>query len=350
MKLKTGDKVRFLNEAIEGTITRILSNERVEVTDSHGFTHISDEKHLVLIELVLDEMHFENDRNTEEEEPITNQQLTTSATDLVQSLEPDHTIYAAIRLMNERSPLTTDIELHIINNTVFSICFTASRKQDDFRSGLSSGQMSPRSQQFIAIFSQDELHRFEGFEFQFLFFGRNDYKPRPPAVKNLTFSSSDFLNTEYRKLFYKKDDTVLLMPLYHSASDETIDMSKLLDKFRKDDIESEKRTGTARSKNKPEKFTVLTRQKVVDLHIEELVKDHSTMSNSQIISYQLNFFLYEMDQALVNRLHKITFIHGVGNGVLRSSIREELKKYPNVRFGEAPQEKYGYGATEVEFL
>ena len=83
---------------------------------------------------------------------------------------------------------------------------------------------------------------------------------------------------------------------------------------------------------------------------KNLKKDFSGMNNAQIISYQLNYFLYEMDQAVVNKLHKITFIHGVGQGVLKSAIREELKKYPNIRYGEAPAEKYGYGATEVEFI
>ena len=351
MKLKTGDIVRFLNETIEGTITRILSNEKVEVTDSHGFTHISDEKHLVLIELVLDERHVELPKIqfevSDESKIIVNQK---NSNDFIQSLEIDNTIYAAVRLLNEKSPLTTDVELHVVNNTSFSISFTASRRHEDIRSGLSIGQLKPRSEEFIGIFSQDELHRFEGFEFQFLFFGENEYKPRPPSVKSLQFSSTDFLNTEFRKLFYKKDDTVLLMPLYVCSSAENVDLSKLLDKFRKDADEEEKRNTTSRGRNKQEKFTVLTRQKVVDLHIEELVKDYSSMNNSQIISYQLNYFLYEMDQALFNRLHKITFIHGVGNGVLRSSIREELKRFPNIRFSEAPQEKFGYGGTEVEFL
>lgn len=351
MKLKIGDTVRFLNEAIEGTISRILSNEKVEVTDSHGFTHISDEKHLVLIELVLDERHFEEQHSqielSEESKIISFQK---NSNDFIQSLEIDNTIYAAVRLMNEKSPLTTDIELHIINNTTYSICFTTSRRHEDIRSGLSKGQLKPRTEEFIGIFSQDELHRFEGFEFQFLFFGENEYKPRPPAVKSLQFSSSDFLNTEFRKLFYQKDDTVLLMPLYVFSSPDNIDVSKLLEKFKKDADEEEKRNAASKSKGKQEKFTVLTRQKVVDLHIEELVKDHSSMNNSQIISYQLNYFLYEMDQALLNKFHKITFIHGVGNGVLRSSIREELKRFPNIRFAEAPQEKFGYGGTEVEFL
>ncbi len=351
MKLKIGDTVRFLNEAIEGTISRILSNEKVEVTDSHGFTHISDEKHLVLIELVLDERHFEEQHSqielSEESKIISFQK---NSNDFIQSLEIDNTIYAAVRLMNEKSPLTTDIELHIINNTTYSICFTTSRRHEDIRSGLSKGQLKPRTEEFIGIFSQDELHRFEGFEFQFLFFGENEYKPRPPAVKSLQFSSSDFLNTEFRKLFYQKDDTVLLMPLYVFSSPDNIDVSKLLEKFKKDADEEEKRNAASKGKGKQEKFTVLTRQKVVDLHIEELVKDHSSMNNSQIISYQLNYFLYEMDQALLNKFHKITFIHGVGNGVLRSSIREELKRFPNIRFAEAPQEKFGYGGTEVEFL
>ena len=351
MKLKIGDNVRFLNEAIEGTITRILSNEKVEVTDSHGFTHVSDERHLVLIELILDQRHLELPKiqfELSDESKITS--VKKSANDLVQSLELDNTVYTAVRLMNEKSPLTTDVELHIINNTTYSLCYTVSRRHEDIRSGLCKGILKPRSEEFIGIFSQDELHRFEGFEFQFLFFGENEYKPRPPAVKSLQFSSSDLLNTEFRKLFYKKDDTVLLMPLYVCSSAANVDISKLLDKFKKDADEEEKRNVASKSRNKQEKFTVLTRQKVVDLHIEELVKDHSSMSNSQIISYQINYFMYEMDRALVNRLHKITFIHGVGNGVLRSSIREELKRFPNIRYNEAPQEKFGYGGTEVEFL
>ncbi len=351
MKLKTGDKVRFLNEAIEGTISRILSNEKVEVTDSHGFTHISDEKHLVLIELVLDEEQINTENKPKEIIPeIKSASIQKVINSLIQNLEIDNTIYAAVRLMNEKSPLTTDVELFIVNNTTFSLCYTVSKKLEDIRSGLSLGQLKPRSEVFVGIFSQDELHRFEGFEFQFLFFGMNEFKPQPPFTKSFRFSSSDFLDTNFRKLFYKKDDTVLLMPLYVSSSADSIDLTKLLDKFKKEEEEEHRRNIALKGKNKSEKFTVLTRQKVVDLHIQELIKDYSSMSNSQIISYQLNYFMYEMDQALLNRLHKITFIHGVGNGVLRSSIREELKRFPNIRFNEAPREKYGTGATEVEFL
>jgi dsDNA-specific endonuclease/ATPase MutS2 len=73
------------------------------------------------------------------------------------------------------------------------------------------------------------------------------------------------------------------------------------------------------------------------------------MSNSQIISYQLKKFQYEMDQAIINHYYKIIFIHGVGEGILKSAIREELKKYADIKFSEAPYEKFGHGATEVIF-
>ena len=87
------------------------------------------------------------------------------------------------------------------------------------------------------------------------------------------------------------------------------------------------------------------------LHNLQYSPDKLPYGKSQcIMDPSSDYFLYEMDQALLNKFHKITFIHGVGNGVLRSSIREELKRFPNIRFAEAPQEKFGYGGTEVEFL
>src|SRR5436190_15079615 len=102
--------------------------------------------------------------------------------------------------------------------------------------------------------------------------------------------------------------------------------------------------GREKSSKPSGKYFVSGKEKVVDLHIEELLKDHSEMSNGQIISYQLNYFLFEMDKAIINRLRKITFIHGVGEGILKSAIREELKKFPQIKYTDAPIEKFGYGA------
>ena len=58
MKFLPGEKVRFLNEAIEGVVSKLLNNDRVEVTDEFGFTHTAPAKYLVRIEFQMEErMH-----------------------------------------------------------------------------------------------------------------------------------------------------------------------------------------------------------------------------------------------------------------------------------------------------
>ena len=136
------------------------------------------------------------------------------------------------------------------------------------------------------------------------------------------------------------------MPLLLLRGEPEVDVEKLMQKFKK---ETEQKFAIKSEKKKSRKLILLDKEKTVDLHIEELLKDHSEMSNSQIIAYQIKQFNYEMDQAILNHFSKIIFIHGVGEGVLKSAIREELKRYPNISYGDAPYERFGHGATEVIF-
>ncbi len=361
MRLRVGDKVRFLNEAIEGMVSKILSNDRVEIVTVEGFTQTASEPQLVKVEFTMeDKMVAAPD---EIAKPETRYQPSTKKVavgdedfrpPVIPSLKNDETIYAAVVLKDERSPLTSEIEFTLVNNCSYSIVFALSKKKEDIRSGVAAGILKSRSEQFIGTFSQDELHMFDGFIIEILFFNDQDFIPRPAAEKHLTFTSSDFVEQDYWETVKGREDQVLLMPLYVINQERDINVKKLLEQYQRKDEEDKARSEVfsknSKGKLRPQKFVLLTKEKVVDLHIEELVKDFSDMSNAQIISYQLNYFLFEMDQAVLNKLHKITFIHGVGQGVLKSSLREQLKKYPNIRYGEAPTDKYGFGATQIEFI
>ena len=85
----------------------------------------------------------------------------------------------------------------------------------------------------------------------------------------------------------------------------------------------------------------------VDLHIEQLTDSHRGMSNGEIIVIQLNYFRTRLDKAIEHNIQKIVFIHGVGNGVLKSEIIRILNGYPGISFHDASYKRYGYGATEV---
>ena len=88
----------------------------------------------------------------------------------------------------------------------------------------------------------------------------------------------------------------------------------------------------------------------VDLHADRL-SDHSySMNNAQKLSMQLDHFQDALEKAMRSHIKKIIFIHGVGNGVLRQSIRDILKRYDGVEFSDGSYQKYGAGATEVRII
>jgi hypothetical protein len=86
-----------------------------------------------------------------------------------------------------------------------------------------------------------------------------------------------------------------------------------------------------------------------DLHIEKLVKNHRGMSNYDILTLQTETAKRHIEFAIRNRIPKIVFIHGVGEGILKAELDFMLGRYDNLTFTEANYQKYGQGATEIYF-
>jgi len=84
-----------------------------------------------------------------------------------------------------------------------------------------------------------------------------------------------------------------------------------------------------------------------DLHIEKLVPNKRGMSNYDILTLQSETAKRHIEFAIRNRIPKIVFIHGVGEGVLKSELDFLLGRYDNIAFQDANYQKYGLGATEV---
>ena len=84
----------------------------------------------------------------------------------------------------------------------------------------------------------------------------------------------------------------------------------------------------------------------VDLHINKLTNSIKNMDNYDLLNLQLDTAKNKIEFAISKRISKIIFIHGVGEGVLKSELHRLLKKYP-IKFYDASYQKYGLGATEV---
>ncbi len=73
------------------------------------------------------------------------------------------------------------------------------------------------------------------------------------------------------------------------------------------------------------------RSEIVDLHIETLLETTLGLSNRDILRVQLSHFKQKMENAIESNVESITFIHGVGEGVLKFELTERLKEYEDIK-------------------
>jgi dsDNA-specific endonuclease/ATPase MutS2 len=118
-------------------------------------------------------------------------------------------------------------------------------------------------------------------------------------------------------------------------------------RINKDEIEKEKAIPKPRSFVKERKDKNERAAPEFDLHIEKLVLNKQGMSNYDILTLQSETAKRHIEFAIKNRIPKIVFIHGVGEGVLKAELDFLLGRYDNIDFREGNYQKYGQGATEV---
>jgi hypothetical protein len=86
----------------------------------------------------------------------------------------------------------------------------------------------------------------------------------------------------------------------------------------------------------------------VDLHINKLMDSVVGMTNTEILTVQLDIFRRELNQAIRNNEREIIFIHGIGNGTLKGEIRRVAgQEYKWCSQEDASFREYGFGATRI---
>jgi dsDNA-specific endonuclease/ATPase MutS2 len=118
--------------------------------------------------------------------------------------------------------------------------------------------------------------------------------------------------------------------------------SQSLSSVLKDKEDPKKRSFVKEKKSRKDEFVL-----EVDLHIEKLVPSKRGMSNYDILTLQMDTAKRQLDFAIKNRMPKLVFIHGVGEGILKAELDFLLGRYDGISFQDANYQKYGLGATEV---
>lgn len=352
-KLSIGDSVRFLNTIGGGVVKGFRNKHLVIVEDEHGF----DVPVLISECVVVKPAGNEKLTQSPEEEDISYNTIhtpTKSNTEERKEEEPPEetpegekiTACLAWLPMDIKSLSSTSYECYFVNDSNYYLFFNYMSREGESLKIRYSGLIEPNTKIFLEELEKSDLNEIEKVAVQFIPFKRN----KPFTIKNPCSVELRIDTVKFYKLHsfhendYFDDDALTYFIMRNDIPEDKLRISV-------DDIEQAIKEKKHQD-DRPQKVRIQKAKKEttteVDLHINELLDTTVGMNNADILEHQLNKFNEVMNEHIHRKNHKIVFIHGKGDGVLRNAIVKELKKnFPKCFYQDASFREYGYGATMV---
>ena len=354
MKYKVGDKVKFLNDVGGGIVQKIISPTMVNVTNEDGF-----DLPVLISEIIFAESNesaekvfnqdFESADNQGQIADETEENNRSIALQRFSSLHKNaFGMYLGYVPQDQVWLLKDAVDLYIINYTDFEVVYNLAMEEEDGTfSGIDYGLVSPFSKVHIATIERNELGKWLKGYAQTLFFKEIDTQIRLPLHAPFHVKLSRFLEKESyttANFLAEKGVFVYLGKSFQPNSSEQERLKKDSQSLEESQVKVAQIVGEEAfiTPYKTDRFTA-----EVDLHIESIVDDHSKLEKGKIVEIQKNLFIRCLESAVKEKLQKVIFIHGVGNGILKNEITQILKQYPDIHYFDASMQKYGCGATEV---
>ncbi len=308
--LKIGDRVRFVNDAMDGVITSI-NGKIAGVTTADDF-----EIPVVMSELVkIDEI---KSHLSEEKQSVQPQTKFVKA-------------YSGIHIAFER--LTDSmLELKLQNSEADLIQYSLYHKRQNMYTLFQKGELSYDKHIGLGIFHLEEIQKWPVLAFQISFIYNECSQLKNPLVAELNLHTKSFHRSFGQCFFLGKQ-------AYHFRLDN--DVSQLnLELLKNKDF-------TSANTDKMFKIAPVLAEEI-DLHIENLTDNYKQLTAQQMFDIQLSTAIKTIDSIYASGQKRIILIHGVGNNFLKKKIEDMLKKHQAVKtFEPADSIKYGGGATEV---
>lgn len=331
-----GDRVVFKDEKLSGYIKNILPNGIVKVETDDGFIIDALESQLVVSKPFFASTPIENS--------ATQEQLNSKADDLNFDLNNNQISFYAVPF-EENKILTGLVSYFLVNATQWPLYYVFGSKIGKTYQLRCSGKLEPFSPVQLSVFSREDITVVSNYVLQIIMASEDSVlhpisKEFAPMIPDLNHHQK---NSQGRMAFSKKQMILDLSPT------EIPDLEILKEKFKTDaHTKPVSKKTVPDTKGKTNKQTALLyNSKVVDLHIEQLTDNYQEMTNTQMLELQKSVVIKEMENALINHYKKITFIHGIGNGVLRNAVKNELLFYPDIQIKDADYSQFGGGAIDV---
>jgi len=351
MKFKIGEKVNFLNESGGGIVVKILDNRLVLIETDEGF-----EMPVLATELLKDyraevesEIHITEQKTTivqpqsqesEEEEPDNVSEINPWGT-----IREERGIYLAFEPHEQQWVLTGKLDIVLLNHTSKDILYSMFMDVDGQLEGVDFSSVPADSKIIIASIERDELDNWVKGYIQILFHSDLPEKLYYPLHSDIDLKVNRFFKEGSYRSNTLLNQKAVIVNIANESGLEVVSNSSLRKKFGSKSTASEAK----QLKDIPliEKYKKSLGVAVVDLHIAEIIDNIAGLSSHDMLNLQIGHFNKTLESAMSNEYSKVTFIHGVGNGVLKNNIVKELENYSNTENQMASISKFGVGAIDV---
>jgi hypothetical protein len=348
MAIKIGDKVKFLNATGGGVVRKIIDSRLVSVAIEGGFEIPVMASELLVIEPVdAGSKFFHESFNVPENAAIsiTPEDSPEGGSEALSNLainsRRSDDIFLVFVPHDQKWLITGHLDIFLVNNTSYDLIYNHFRKDDERKwVGVNYGSLESGTRLLLATIHRDELPLWADGCLQFLFHKEICEEVPPPFHAEFSIAGKKFYTEQsYQDSVYGEGKCIVArIATLAIKTTEKIDSPSSVDPTPKSHLNVDDfilRHKTA------------DREAEVDLHIHELVDDSASFEKVEILEYQKNYFIRCLESAIVNGFMKVTFIHGVGNGVLKDVLIDILKKQEGIEVFDAPMQKYGVGAIEV---
>lgn len=355
--MKTGDTVRFLNAVGGGKITRIdINTNMVYVEDEDGFEIPTLMRDCVVIGAVSKETNFPrkevipNSSTVQSKPTIESKQTSPSpqgeGRGEVFETSTGDTLRAFLAFfpVEIKQLQTTPYDCYLVNDSNYFVYYNLINCNEGNWKTVATGIIEPNMQEELCSITKDQLNSWEEIRVQLLPFKHKAYTPQKPVDAEIKlnvirfFKLHSFIENDYFEEPALMVDIVAAQQKSKLAEVSPEEIKQAL--FTKEQVQRP-RIVKSPSIQHPDVLEV-------DLHINELVDSTAGMSNADMLQLQLDTFHRVLAENKQKKGQKIVFIHGKGEGVLRSEIEKQLRtRYKTFYFQDASFREYGFGATMV---
>lgn len=351
-KINVGDTVRFLNTVGGGIVKGFQDKNLVIVEDEHGFDFP-----ILISECVV--VKSSENQKLENVKVETEDLDSKTSSDAPQIAEPDDAVHeetpegekittCLVYLPTDIKALSsTNFECFFVNDSNYYLFVNYMSRENNAWQTRYSGLIEPNTKLFIEEFRKSQLNEIEQVCVQYVAFKHNkSFGFKSPVSVELRIDTVKFYKLHsFKENDYFQDDALVY---YITRRDQPeremlISTQDIQQAIREKDA-PKRRPRIQKITKKDKKEDILE----VDLHIHELLDSTSGLTNQDMLDYQMKKFHEVIKENKKNKNKKIVFIHGKGDGVLKSEITKALRKdYRQFYYQDASFQEYGYGATMV---